>query len=78
MLDWAQSSPIPSPNDLTLSFDRGGMNKQLNDTITKIQMINLISARQNDAINTFMKLRLSGMTEDQILKMCKSHWNEWS
>jgi len=32
-------------------------------------MMNLVSARQNDSINTLMKLRLSGMTEDLISKM---------
>jgi len=40
--------------------------KQLNDTWMQIQMVKEILARQNNAINTFMKLQISGMTEDQI------------
>ena len=49
----------------------GGMQKQLNDTIINLQMVNLVAARQNYAINTIVKLQLSGMTEDQILKTCR-------
>ena len=66
----AGAAPFRIMQDIEYYNRHGGMNKQLNDTITKIQMTNLISAC-NDAINTFMKLRLSGMTEDQILKMCR-------
>jgi hypothetical protein len=50
----------------------GGVKKQLNDTIKNIQMMNLILARQNDAINVLMKLQFYGVTEDQILKMCRA------
>jgi hypothetical protein len=35
-------------------------------------MVKEILARQNNAINTFMKLQLSGMTEGQILNLCKT------
>jgi hypothetical protein len=43
--------------------------KQLNDTIMKIQMVNLFSARQNDALNALMKLQLYGVTEEEILNI---------
>jgi hypothetical protein len=49
----------------------GGMKKQLYDTLMQINMTKEFLGLQNDAINTFMKLRLYGMTEDQILKSCK-------
>jgi hypothetical protein len=45
--------------------------KQLNETLKQLQMANLLSARQNDAVVALMKLQLSGMTEDQILKSCR-------
>ena len=48
------------------------MQKPLNDLIIKIQTVSLFSAGQNDAINTFIKLRLHGMTEDQILRKCRA------
>jgi hypothetical protein len=48
------------------------MEKQLNDTIMKIQMVNLVSARQNDAVIALAKLRCYGITENQILNLCKT------
>jgi hypothetical protein len=50
----------------------GGMKKQLYDTMTQINMTKEFLGRQNDAINTFMKLRLYGMTQDQILRTCRT------
>jgi hypothetical protein len=48
----------------------GGMKKHSYDTLIQINMTKEFLGRQNDAINTF-KLRLSGMTDDQILKSCR-------
>jgi hypothetical protein len=47
------------------------MQKQLNDLVMKIQMTNLVLARQNDTANTLMRLLSFGITEDQILKACR-------
>jgi len=47
------------------------MKKQMSDMIMQIHMMKEFLGPQNDSINTFMKLRLSGMTEDQIFKMCR-------
>jgi hypothetical protein len=44
----------------------------LNETWNQIQMVNLVSARQNDAIIASMKLQHYGITEDQILKLCRT------
>ena len=46
--------------------------KELNDTFLKIQMMNLVSACQKDAITTLMRLQFYGVKEDQILKTCRS------
>jgi hypothetical protein len=43
--------------------------KQLNDTIIKMQMVNLFSSRQNDALNTLMKLQSFGVTVEEILNI---------
>jgi len=48
-----------------------GMNKQVNDAITKIHMVNLVSARQNEAVIALAKLQCYGITENQILNLCK-------
>jgi len=48
------------------------MEKQLNDTIMKIQMVNLVSAGQNDAIMALARLQFQGITENQILNLCKT------
>jgi hypothetical protein len=47
------------------------MKKQSYDTLMQSNKTKEFLGRQNDAINTFIKLRLSGITEDQILKTCK-------
>jgi len=47
-----------------------GMEKQLNDTMMKIQMMTLVSARQNEAINALIKLQF-GIKESQILNLCR-------
>jgi len=49
----------------------GGMNKHLNDTFMKVQMMNLVSARQNTAIMTLARLQFQGITESQILNACR-------
>jgi hypothetical protein len=43
--------------------------KQLNDTLMQIQMVNLFSARQNDALNALMKLQSCGVTIEEILNI---------
>jgi len=58
-------------NGIDLSEKVDDKNKQLNDAIMKIQMVNLFSARHKDAINALMKLQFYGITEDQILKVCR-------
>jgi hypothetical protein len=45
--------------------------KQLNETCMRVQMMDLVSARQNDAIIALMKLQYYGITEDQILNLYK-------
>jgi hypothetical protein len=50
----------------------GGIKKQLLDTFTQLNITKEFLGRQNDAINTLMKLQLSGMTEDQILRICRA------
>ena len=59
-------------NGIDISEKVDDKNKQLNDAIMKIQMVNLFSARQNDAIYALMKLQFYGITENQILKTCRS------
>jgi hypothetical protein len=46
--------------------------KQLNDTLKQIQMMNLFSARQNYAINALIKLQCYGITDIEILNLCKT------
>jgi len=43
--------------------------KQLNDTWMQIQMTNLISARQNKAITSLIKLQSFGVTDEEILNI---------
>jgi len=43
--------------------------KQLNDTWMQIQMVNLFSARQNEALNALMKLQCYGVTFEEILNI---------
>jgi hypothetical protein len=50
----------------------GGMRKQLNDISMQIFMMNQFLGRQNYAVNTLMKLQFYGITEDQILSLCKT------
>ena len=50
----------------------GGMKKQLNDISMQIFMMNQILGRQNYAVNALMKLQLYGITENQILNLCKT------
>jgi hypothetical protein len=44
--------------------------KQLNDTWMQIQMVKLFLGRQNDAVNTIIKLQSCGVTEEEILRWC--------
>lgn len=48
------------------------MKGHLNEAWKGIQMVNLLSASQKDAIIVLMKLLQSGITEHQILKTCRS------
>src|SRR5207249_4671590 len=59
-------------NGIDISQKVDDKNKQLNDAIMKVQMVNLFSARHNDAIYALMKLQFYGITENQILKTCRS------
>ena len=67
----AGAAPFRIMQDIDDYNRHGGIKKQLYDTLTQLNMTKEFLGRQNDAINTFMKLRLYGMTEDQILKMCR-------
>lgn len=51
---------------------KDGIKKQLYDTTLQVCMVNKILARQNNAINTFMTIQFSGISEDQILDLCKA------
>jgi hypothetical protein len=48
------------------------MEKQLNDTIMRIQMVNLVSGRQSTAVIALAKLQCYGITENQILNLCNT------
>jgi hypothetical protein len=43
--------------------------KQLNDICRQIQMVNLFSARQTNAINALIKLQSFGVTDEEILNI---------
>jgi hypothetical protein len=43
--------------------------KQLNDTIMKIQMMDIFSVNQNKALNALIKLQSCGVTEEEILNI---------
>jgi hypothetical protein len=68
-------SPSVAPYRVMRDIDdynkNGGMNKHLNDTFMKVQMVNLVSARQNNAIMALARLQFQGISEDQILKTCR-------
>ena len=49
----------------------GGMKKELSDVAIKVFVMNQFSARQNNAIMTLFKLQSRGVTEDQILSVCR-------
>jgi hypothetical protein len=49
----------------------GGMKKQQSDVAMQIYTLNQFSARQNHAIMTLFKLQSRGVTEDQILSVCR-------
>ena len=68
----AGAAPFRIMQDIEYYNRQGGMNKQLNDTNKKIQMMNLVLACQKDAISTLMRLQFYGIKEDQILKTCRS------
>jgi len=68
----ASSAPYRIMQDIEDCKRLGGMKKQMNDMIMQIHLMKEFLGCQNEAINTFMKLRLSGMTEDQIFKMCRA------
>lgn len=66
----ASSAPYRIMQDIEDHNRLGGMKKQVNDMIMQIHLMEFLG-RQNEAINTFMKLRLSGMAEDEILKISR-------
>ena len=49
----------------------GGIKKELSNLATKVFVMNQLSARQNNAIMTLFKLQSRGVTEDQILRLCR-------
>lgn len=64
--------------DLTLHLAMDGIDisdklldatKQLNDAWIQLQMVNLVSAHQNDALNSLMKLQTFGVTDEEILNI---------
>jgi len=67
----ASSAPYRIMQDIEDYNRLGGIKKQVSDMIMQIHMMKEFLGRQNEAINTFMKLRLSGMTEDEILKISR-------
>jgi hypothetical protein len=48
------------------------MKKELNDICLKIQMMNHFSARQNAAVIALAKMQYYGISENQILHLCKT------
>jgi len=48
----------------------GGVKKEVNDTIMKKQMVDLILARQTAEVNALTRLLSFGITENQILNAC--------
>jgi hypothetical protein len=50
----------------------GGMKKKLNDISMQIFMMNQYLGRQKCALNALMKLQFYGITENQILSLCKT------
>jgi hypothetical protein len=44
----------------------------MNDISMQIFMMNQFLGRQNYAVNALMKLQFYGITEDQILSLCKT------
>ena len=48
------------------------MKKQLYDASMQINIVNEILANYNYAVNALMKLQLYGITEQQILNLCRS------
>jgi ferritin-like metal-binding protein YciE len=51
---------------------RKKLRKKLFDTSMQINIVEQILARQSAAVNALMKVQLYGITEDQILKLCRS------
>ena len=49
----------------------GGIKKQLSDVSSKVFVMNQLSARQNNAVMTLIKLQSQGITEDQILYLSR-------
>ena len=47
------------------------MKKQQSDVAMQIYALNQFSARQNNAIMALFKLQSLGVTEDQILSVCR-------
>jgi hypothetical protein len=45
--------------------------EHLNDTFMKVQMMNLVSAHQNNVMMTLPRLLFQGVTENQILHACR-------
>jgi hypothetical protein len=67
-----ESAPFQVMQEIEYYNRNGGIKKQLYDTTLQVGMVKEILGRQNNAINTFMKLQISGMTEAQILNLCKT------
>jgi len=49
----------------------GGMKKQQSDVAMQIYALNQFSGRQNNAITALFKLQSLGITDDQVLSMCR-------
>jgi hypothetical protein len=67
----ASSAPYRIMQDIEDYNRLGGIKKQLFDIIVQLNLMKEFLGRKNDAINTFMKLRLSGITDEQILRSCR-------
>lgn len=67
----ASSSPYRIMQDIEDYNRLGGIKKQVSDLIIQIHLMKEFLGRQDEAIHTFMKLQLAGMTDDQILKSCR-------
>lgn len=65
------SAPHRVMEDIENYNGLGGIKKQLYDATLQLSLMKEILGRQNDAIVALAKFRLYGITEDQILKVCR-------